>query len=199
MIMNADHDFTTPGWDGKIWAYYETTSANQTITLTSSSATNTGSTMEVDGQTVSYAQTFTFAEIGMHLVKFSCYPVPTYLFYNITGPKEVYWGNGSLSVGAHCFRNCSGIRTIVIPASVTTIENRGFYLANNITVMIVKATVPPTAATSTSVSYMSGIQKIYVPYSSDHSILNAYKAKQYWSSYASKMYELNQDGTVPTS
>ena len=54
MLMNTDHDFSTPGWDGRIWAYYTTSSADENKTLLYST-TNLGTTMEVDGTDVSIA------------------------------------------------------------------------------------------------------------------------------------------------
>ena len=35
--------------------------------------------------------------------------------------------------------------------------------------------------------------KIYVPASADDSIINAYKAKQYWSDYADYIFEMDEE------
>lgn len=51
-------------------------------------------------------------------------------------------------------------------------------------------TTPPTLANSNVFNGMStNYYKIYVPYSADHSILEAYKTATNWSTYAAIMVE----------
>jgi hypothetical protein len=52
-----------------------------------------------------------------------------------------------------------------------------------------KPTAPPALANTNAFANISTDCKIYVPYSADHSILEAYKTETNWSSYASKMQE----------
>jgi hypothetical protein len=52
-----------------------------------------------------------------------------------------------------------------------------------------KPTTPPTLANSNAFQNIPSDCIIYVPYSADHSILNAYKTATNWSSQASKMQE----------
>jgi hypothetical protein len=41
--------------------------------------------------------------------------------------------------------------------------------------------------------------RIFVPYSADHSVLNAYKGATNWVNYASQIYELTADGDIPAT
>lgn len=63
--------------------------------------------------------------------------------------------------------------------------------------IIIRATTPPTLA-GTNPFYGSALSAIYVPYSSDHSILEAYKTATNWSSFSSKFTELDENGNIPT-
>ena len=189
----------SPGSDGKIWAYYVTTANNQSVTLVSSSATGLPSTMVVDDVEVTFASSYTFAEAGEHIVKFPIgATVPTYMFYNLSSYiKEVYWPEGPTTLGGNTFRGNTSIKKALISSTVTTIATRAFYNTEQIQIIVSKATTPPTVANSTTLYGLNSLQAIYVPYSANHSILNAYKAKQYWSNYAAKMVELNRNGTIP--
>lgn len=69
-------------------------------------------------------------------------------------------------------------------------------------IVISRNTTPPTLG-SANVFYRSGNAintgiKIYVPYTSDQSVLNAYKGATYWSTYSNYIYELDSSGNIPT-
>lgn len=86
-----------------------------------------------------------------------------------------------------CYRNIA-LTSLVIPASVVTIDNNAFLNNTGMKEYHVLPTIPPTIGAYT----FKGIPSdciIYVPYSADHSILEAYKAATNWSTYASKMQE----------
>ena len=90
----------------------------------------------------------------------------------------------------------NSLTLINIPATVQSIVEDAFYGATSATI-VVFATTPPSAG-NTIFGTVSA-QKIYVPYSADHSILAVYEAASGWSYYSGKFYELNPDGTVPTT
>lgn len=95
---------------------------------------------------------------------------------------------GTKVIGNTCFNECFSIKgSLVIPSTVESIGNSAFNRCNGVTEFHFLSEVPPTAGTS-MFNYCSSY-KIYVPYSTDHSILNAYKAATNWSTYASNMYE----------
>lgn len=92
-------------------------------------------------------------------------------------------------------RNTS-VKTIDLGPYVTTINGTWVY-HSGVTTIISRATTPPSAGGA-----VYGLQtdyKVYVPYSSDHSILNTYKATSGWSSASSRMYELTENGQIPTT
>ena len=104
--------------------------------------------------------------------------------------KEVFYGCKSLTsitipdsvteIGGYAFQNCISLTSVTIPDSVTSIGAAAFYYCTSLTRVYCKPTTPPTGG-----SYMFGDnasgRKIYVPRNS----VNAYKAKSYWSDYAS--------------
>ena len=96
----------------------------------------------------------------------------------------------STNNSSYMFSNCGVYGSITIPASMAFMGNSCFASMRNITEWHFLATTPPSLGSS-AFSYMTdfGGKKIYVPYSADHSILNAYKAATNWSSYASYIYE----------
>lgn len=77
---------------------------------------------------------------------------------------------------------------LIIESNVTTIGYMGLSPSNTYSLTF-KGTTPPTC---TSSSPLGGNlpNVIYVPYSSNHSVLNAYKSASGWSRYASIMQEL---------
>lgn len=89
--------------------------------------------------------------------------------------KDIYFGENLTFIGTRLFSYCSSLEKIII-----------------------KAETPPELG-SYCMPWYNENYKIYVPYSEDHSVLAAYQADSGFSAYSSKLMELNQDGTVPTS
>ena len=111
---------------------------------------------------------------------YSCYALA-----NLTIPSNV------TSIGNQCFNGCQSLTTLTIPASVTSIGNTCFASCTAMQEYHFLRTTPPTLGTTAFTSIPSAC-KIYVPYSSDHSILNAYKTATNWSTYASYIVEESQ-------
>lgn len=138
---------------------------------------------------------------------------------NIPTSVEVF---GSTNVGgySYCFGSCWSLTKLIIPEGATvwpaytapdcmsvvefdfpsTLLQIGVNSIKSFTPrrIIFRATTPPSLAASAAISGLSSLSKIYVPYSEDHSILEAYKTATNWSALASYMTELNSDGTIPT-
>lgn len=113
-------------------------------------------------------------------------PSLTYdMFYNCKRLSDITIPSSVTELGGYCFQNCSSLKKITIPATVTSIGTRCFYGCQNMAEAHVLATTPPTLGTYGM--YYGGT--IYVPYSSDHSILEAYQTASNWSVYASYMQE----------
>ena len=88
---------------------------------------------------------------------------------------------------------------LVLPASLTNVTgDRSIcsYVTQGKAELVCLAITPPTLASGTY-DGPNTYNAVYVPYSSDHSIINAYKAASGWSDYPNIIYELNPDGTIP--
>lgn len=97
---------------------------------------------------------------------------------------------GVTSLMNNAFSAATGLTTIFLPTTINTI-NKSFGTCTSLGEVHIKATQPPTLSASTvfTDSTLPSDLKIYVPYSEDHSVLDAYKAATNWSAVADKIYE----------
>lgn len=101
---------------------------------------------------------------------------------------------GVTTIGENAFRDVRTINGVVtIPSTVTSIGNVAFGTMSSVSAFKVNAVTPPTLGGANAFANSTG--NIYVPYSSDHSILAAYQSA--WSTYTSRLAEQNPDGTIP--
>lgn len=173
LTINQDAGTTPqPAEDGRIWVYYdvETTSVATRI-LRNSSNSNLGNTMLVNGVSTSLVQDYQFSTTGYNYVQFNL-------------------ASGATSILANQFRSVGRARRIFIPDTITSLANYCLY-QTSWDYVVFRSTTPASLGSNT----MYGSFKIYVPYSSDHSVLQSYKTA--WSSYQGRIYELNADGSVP--
>ena len=89
------------------------------------------------------------------------------------------------------------ITKVMIGKNVNAIYRHAFHHCHSLATIVLLPTVPPALANVDAFSNNASGRKIYVPFSEDHSILDAYKTATNWSSYASVIFELNEDGTIP--
>lgn len=173
LTINQDAGSTPlPAMDGKIWVYYDViTNTDTTKILYNTSHSNLTNTMLVDGVSESITNWYQFPTTGEHLVQFNL-------------------ASGATSIIAHQFRNIPRARKIFVPDSITSLSNYCLY-QTSWDYVVFRSTTPASLGSNT----MIGSFKIYVPYSSDHSVLQSYKTA--WSSYQGRIYELNADGSVP--
>ncbi len=120
-----------------------------------------------------------------------------HLYINGEEVKNIVVPSGRTWINAYNFYYCKGITTVDIGSSVTGIGRRAFYYCTSLSTLILRRQTPPTLGEDSLVGTNANL-KIYVPYSEDHSILEAYQAATGWSSYASKMYELDENGNIPS-
>ena len=109
-------------------------------------------------------------------------------FFYCTSLTSVTIPDSVTSIGNSAFRYCSSLTSVTIPDSVTSIGNYPFGDCTSLKTVYCKRTTPPTGGSYMFYNNASG-RKIYVPASDDDSIINAYKAKRYWSDYADYIFE----------
>ena len=97
--------------------------------------------------------------------------------------------DGVTSIGNSMFQGCPSLASVTIPDSVTSIGNMVFQNCYGVAEYHLAPTNPPTLSNTNAFSNISADCIIYVPYSADHSILQAYKTASNWSTYASYMQE----------
>lgn len=85
--------------------------------------------------------------------------------------------------------------TIKLPDSVASIAS-GAFMSTTISSLVLLSTTPPTINDKYNVG--GHYFRKYVPYSADHSILNAYKSANVWDQIPDYIFELNPDGTIPS-
>ena len=110
-------------------------------------------------------------------------------FYYCSGLATITITNSVTSIGSNAFSGCYNLASITIPNSVTSIDSYAF---NNCYRVFEYHLLPTTPPTLSNTNAFSGIQNgtiIYVPYSEDHSILEAYKSATNWATYARYMQE----------
>jgi hypothetical protein len=103
--------------------------------------------------------------------------------------KTVEIGSGVTSIDSYVFNNCYNLTSITIPSGVTSIGSSVFNNCNSLAELHFKPSSPPTVSNSNAFTNIPTDCIIYVPYSADHSILEAYKTATNWSTYASKIQE----------
>ena len=81
------------------------------------------------------------------------------------------------------------IRKLTIPASVTSIAATAFRHNGFLTEVHLLPTTPPTLAATSAFTDGPANRVYYVPYSEDHSILEAYQTATNWSTFAAYMQE----------
>ena len=84
------------------------------------------------------------------------------------------------------------IKWIDFPAHFTSINANAVMAGSLLKYIIVRGTTPPTLGAS-----FWAYTRIFVPYSADHSVLNAYKTATNWINYANQIYELDANGEIP--
>lgn len=103
--------------------------------------------------------------------------------------KKVSLPSGITSIGSGAFGYCYALERLTIPHTVTDIANTAFQSCYSMIEYHFQSTTPPTLGGTSVFSSIPAGTKIYVPYSADHSVLEAYKTATNWSTHASKMVE----------
>ena len=110
-------------------------------------------------------------------------------FQNCQHLASITIPDGVTSINGGTFAYCYSLASVTIPDSVTSIGSSAFQNCFSVAEYHLVPTTPPTLSNTNAFTNIAADCIIYVPYSADHSILNAYKSASNWSSYASKMQE----------
>ena len=122
-------------------------------------------------------------------IPYSVTAFENYAIYYSTNIRHIYIPSGVTSITEYAFAQLRTLTEIVIPASVTTIKGNAFADCRGMGAYHFKKTTPPTLSAASAFSSIPSDCKFYVPYSADHSVLNAYKGASTWSNYAGRMQE----------
>ena len=83
----------------------------------------------------------------------------------------------------------SQVHKLFIPDTVTKINATAYAYNSLLEEVHLYPSTPPTLANVSAFSGIPATAVVYVPYSSDHSILTAYQTATNWSTYAGQMQE----------
>ena len=114
-------------------------------------------------------------------------------FNNCLSLANITISDGVTSISSGAFSYCYRLASVTIPDGVTSIGSSAFNGCYGVAEYHVARTTPPTLDNTNAFTGIAADCIIYVPYSADHSILEAYKTAANWSTYASKMQEEPQD------
>ena len=97
-------------------------------------------------------------------------------------------------IGIAICDGCTSLLTAYLPSGITKVPDSGFRNCSSLREVHMASTTPPTmsrtiAQTTNTFYNTPSTMVIYVPYSSDHSVLAAYQSATNWSSFASQMQE----------
>lgn len=105
--------------------------------------------------------------------------------YNL---KHIELPEGVTTIGQMAFSSCFGFEDFIIPSTVTKINKFAFLYNDGMNTFHVRATTPPVLEATAFTESIPGLT-IYVPYSEDHSVLNAYLAATGWSGRGDQIRE----------
>jgi len=106
--------------------------------------------------------------------------------------EKIYFHEGLINITGDAFRGVQSLYSVTLPSTLASIANNTFYgLPGSKAVMELhlKSTTPPTLNAANAIDAMTGNRRIYVPYSADHSVLQAYLDDTNWSTRASYIQE----------
>ena len=138
--------------------------------------------------------------------------IGTNCFYGCSTLKSVSFCHNLETLGEASFQNCYSLKNLTLPNGADYLV-RSSTFANNYSLTVIHfpsttgniyasfpscrgmkeyhfySTTPKKMSASGCFSNIPSDCIIYVPYSSDHSVLNAYKTASYWSAYSNYMQE----------
>ncbi len=150
---------------------------------------------EFDATGLTNYQNYSFASTRLrtHEMIDGVTALPYGVFQNASSLSKVTLKEGLLTIGTASFQNCYMLTEVTIPSTVTKIEGSAFQNCYGLGDIHLLPATPPTLANSNAFSGLATASaptpRFLVPYSEDHSILEAYKTASNWSTYAQYMEE----------
>ena len=117
--------------------------------------------------------------------------VTSHVQYSLRGVfaiRRLHLSTGVTEYPSDFFDSNVGLEEVTIPSVVTSINGKMFS-NTRLSRIYLKPTEPPTLSNTNAFPNTDTETVFYVPYSADHSILEAYQSATNWSSFASKMQE----------
>lgn len=121
----------------------------------------------------------------VHILNASHTYASTNTFYGCTNLREVTIPNGITLLDVSTFNGCAALTSVVIPASVITINASCFANCTFVTDYYVLPTTPPTLANANAFTGIPTDCVIHVP----NGTLAAYQSAANWATYANRMVE----------
>ena len=115
--------------------------------------------------------------------------MPSYGFAYCTRMRSINIPSTVTSISAYAFQYNYGIDTLFIPSGVTTISSNAFTYMESLTRIYIYATTPPKLSSGLNAYSINRGDMIFVPYGCGE----VYKAATGWSSYASYIYEMDEE------
>ena len=137
--------------------------------------------------------TYAFKEceniIGTITIPSSVTSIGAYAFAQCSKITSIIFSTGLTTIPNYVCDGCRQLRYVSISSSVTSIGGSAFQSCYSMEEYHLLPTTPPTISSNSFNQWSSSPCKFYVPYSADHSILEAYKTATNWAAMASRMVE----------
>ena len=192
--------------------FYSASTPTVKIYFVNSMATNLVEVL-VDREIVpvsSLTQQYNFQTTGRHYIMYrykNLSSLPSKAFSGCTSIYHVIFSNSVESLNnGYTFNSCPLLgreKPIILPENLSTGGYSAFLIntdTNPVRKMICLRETPPVIQDRFFACYANGAFRytkshVYVKYSEDHHILQAYQADTQWQKY--QLHELNPDGTLP--
>lgn len=127
---------------------------------------------------------------------YGCFNTVRNIWLNGEKLTRIVIPEGYTNIKKHIFENTT-ITYVEIPSTVTSIGANSFRKCTSLSAVIIKAeSVPSFVSSYKPFANSKSSMKLYVPFSNDHSILDAYKNSGIWTS--ANIYELDENGNIPS-
>ncbi len=115
--------------------------------------------------------------------------IPNYFCHCCYGLESIEIPENITYIGDQAFRDCYCLKNVTFHSGITNIRSRAFGYCYSMQNYYCKRTTPPTLGSSNVFDSIPASCTIWVPASTDRTVLTAYKTASNWSNYANYMKE----------